>query len=379
LPIFVVNSNPISIMNNSNQFLGEYKSSPNRSGEPVNITLTANNIAYKTSNHAQWISIPIDKIVGMHTFNKSNVVINFGDYPYQSLTCRDEQFLKELKVQCYDYPMVANLFKNSKSTFIKLMLVIGALFVGLALLTYFFLLPWMVNKAVENFPQDYEKKFGKVMFDQVKASEKWDAAQTKLLNDFFDSLHFKSNYNIEILYVNKEDVNAYAMPGGYMVVYDGILKKMKSEEELAGLLAHEFSHIKLKHTLKSTFNSIGFATMLQIVFGGFDESVIGLLGNQTEQLRQLHYSRSLEQEADENGFNLMKEQNLDPNGMVNLFERLKAESSDIIPSILSSHPLPEERISNIQNLINKDKYAVKNNKALEVIFEKLKESDENSY
>ncbi len=366
-------------MNNNNQFLGEYKSSPNSSGEPVNITVTATGIAYKTSNHAQWIAIPITQIVGMHTFNKSNVVINFGDYPYQSLTCRDEQFLNELKVQCYDYPIVANLFKNSKSTFIKLMLVIGAIFIGLALLTYFFLLPWMVNKAVENFPQDYEKKFGKVMFDQVKAAEKWDANQTKLLNDFFDSLHFKSNYNIEILYVKKEEVNAYAMPGGYMVVYDGILKKMKSEEELAGLLAHEFSHIKLKHTLKSTFNSLGFATMLQIVFGGFDESIIGLLGNQTEQLRQLHYSRTLETEADENGFKLMKEQQLNPNGMINLFERLKAESTDIIPSILSTHPLPEERITYIQTLINKDKYVVKNNQVLEDIFEKLKGGDENSY
>jgi predicted Zn-dependent protease len=259
------------------------------------------------------------------------------------------------------------------------MLVIGALFIGLALLTYFFLLPWMVNKAVENFPSDYEKKFGKVMYDQVKASERWDATQTKLINNFFDSLHFKSKYNIEILYVNKDEVNAYALPGGYMVVYDGILKKMKSEEELAGLLAHEFSHIKLKHTLKSTFNSIGFATMLQIVFGGFDESIIGLLGSQTEQLRQLHYSRTLETAADENGFNLMKEQNLDPKGMVNLFERLKAESNDIIPSILSTHPLPEERINYIQELISKNKFEVKNNKQLEVIFEKLKGGDENSY
>jgi predicted Zn-dependent protease len=169
------------------------------------------------------------------------------------------------------------------------------------------------------------------------------------------------------------------MPGGYMVVYEGIIKKMKSEEELAGLLAHEFSHIQLKHTLKSTFNSIGFSALLQIIFGGFDDSVIGLLGNQTEQLRQLHYSRTLEQEADENGFNLMKAQQLDPKGMVNLFERLKAESNDIIPSILSTHPLPEKRINYIQALINKDKYEVKNNQALEVIFTRLKVDDEHAY
>jgi predicted Zn-dependent protease len=367
------------MMNNSNQFLGEYKSAPNMSAAPVHITINPKSIAYKLAHHAPWLVVPITEISGIHTYNESNVVINFGAYPFQSIICRDEQFLQQLKLQCGDYPVVANLFKNSKSTFAKLILLIAAIIIGLLLLAYFFLLPWMVNKAVENFPSDYEKKFGKVMFDQVKATEKWDVAQTKLLNNFFDSLHFMSHYDIEILYVIKDEVNAYALPGGYMVVYDGIIKKMKSEEELAGLLAHEFSHIKLKHTLKSTFNSIGFSALLQIIFGGFDESVIGLLGNQTEQLRQLHYSRALEQEADENGFQLMKEQQLDPNGMINLFERLKAESSDMIPGILSTHPLPEERIIYIQDLIGKDKFEVKNNKQLEVIFEKLKGDKENSY
>jgi len=366
-------------MNNSTQFLAEYKSSPNSQGEPANISINATSISYRTSSQMQWITVPMTQIVGMHTFNQSNVVINFGNYPYQSLTCRDEQFLLTLKEQCYDYPMVANLFQNNKSTFVKLMLVIGAFVIGLILLAYFFLLPWLVNKAVENFPTDQEKKYGKIMFDQVKASEKWDTSKTKLLNNFFDSLHFKSIYNIEILYVNKDEVNAYALPGGYMVVYDGILKKIKSEEELAGLLAHEFSHIKLKHTLKSTFNNLGFSVLLQIIFGGFDESVIGLLGNQTEQLRQLHYSRTLEQEADENGFYLMKEEQLDPKGMINLFERLKAESTDMIPGILSTHPLPEERINYIQNLIQENKFEVKNNKALEIIFKQLMNGDDFNY
>jgi predicted Zn-dependent protease len=366
-------------MNNSNQFLGEYKSAPNMAAEQIYITIKDSIIAYKTAKNTQWISIPMTEIAGMHTYNQSNVVINFGAYPFQSIICRDDQFLQELKIQCGDYPLVANLFKNSKATFMKLILVIASIFIGLLLLAYFFLLPWMVDKAVENFPSDYEKKFGEVMFDQVKTSEKWDAEQTKLLNNFFDSLHFKSQYNIEILYVKKDEVNAYALPGGYMVVYDGILKKMKSKEELAGLLAHEFSHIKLKHTLKSTFNSIGFSALLRIIFGGFDDSVIGLLGNQTEQLRQLQYSRTLEQEADENGFKLMKEQQLDPSGMINLFERLKAESSDMIPSILSTHPLPEERIKYIQNLIQENKYPAKNNQNLETIFTQLKGNDENSY
>lgn len=358
-------------MNNSNQFLGEYKSAPNMQAEPALLKLSNTHIAYQTSKQDQWIQIPMQDIAGMHIFNQINLVINFGTYPYQSIVCRDKLLIDELKLKCNDFPVVAELFKNGKTTFIKLLLIIATLFIGLALLIYFLLLPWMVNKTVENFPVDYEKKFGSLMFEQVKASEKLEVKQTKLLNDFFDSLHFKSNYTIEILCVKNDEVNAYALPGGYIVVYDGILKKMKSEEELAGLLAHEFSHIKLKHTLKSSVNTIGFSALLQIIFGGIDESVIGLLGNQTEQLRQLHYSRSLEQEADDNGFSLMKEQQLNPDGMINLFERLKIETTDLVPSILSTHPLPEERIKNIQHKIETDKYSFKKNIALEEIYTNL--------
>jgi predicted Zn-dependent protease len=65
--------------------------------------------------------------------------------------------------------------------------------------------------------------------------------------------------------------------------------------------------------------------------------------------------------------------------MINLFERLKAESTEIIPSILSTHPLPKERISYIQKLIQENKFEVKNNKVLEIIFKQLKDDDEHSY
>jgi len=366
-------------MNNSNEFIGEYKSTPSASSEQVTIALNAKGITFKKQNDNNYATIAISEIVGIHTYNQYNVVINFGAYPYHSLVCKDERFLMAIKENFSDYSIIANLFKNSKSTFVMLMLVLASVFIGLLLLAYFFLLPWMVNKAVENFPKEYEVKFGKVMFDQVKAAEKIDIEKSKTLNAFFDSLHFRTNYEVQILCVNKNEVNAYAMPGGYIVVYDGILNKMKSQEELAGLLAHEYSHIHLKHTLKSTFNSLGFTVFIQIIVGGIDDSVIGLIENKTDQLRQLHYSRALEQQADENGFNLLKQKNIDPKGMINLFERLKSESDHIIPAILSTHPLPNERITYIQKMILENKFVVKKHPSLDNIFNQLNNSSVNSY
>ena len=359
-------------MYNSTQFTAEYKFEPERRGMQALIALTADGFTFKTAESPQWQFIKMTEIVGMHTYNKHNVVINFGAFPYQSLTCRDEQFLAALKENMTSYPMVANLFKDPKSTFVKLMVVLGGGIVGLILLAYFFLLPWMVKTATNNFPAEYEQKLGKIMFDQVKASEKSDSVKSKLLNDFFDSLHFEKEYKAEILCVSKKEVNAYAMPGGYIVVYDEIINKMNSSEELAGLLAHEYSHVTLKHTLKSIINKIGLTALLQIIFGGTDSAIIGVLSNQTSELGHLQYSRQLEKDADENGFKLMKKQQLNPRGMISLFERLNEVSDTNIPAILSTHPLPDERIKEIENLIQHDIYTPKKNLELDTIFTSLK-------
>lgn len=362
-------------MNYNPQFKAEYKSSPNKHAVPIVLSVNSDNIVYKITPESPWATVPIAQIAGIHIYNESNVVINFGTFPYQSIVCKDAGFLKELKSQCKQYPVIARLFKSGKTTFIKLILAISALIITLLLLTYFYFIPWAVNKAATNFPLEYEKKLGKIMFEQVKTSEPFDSAKTRLLNSFFDSLHFENRIKIEILCVKQKEVNAYAIPGGYIVVYDEILNKMESKDELAGLLAHEYSHIILRHTLKNTFNSIGFSALLQIVLGSFDESVIGLIGNQAQQLRDLHYSRSLEKEADKKGFELLKLQHINPRGMINLFERLKSENTDNMPEIISTHPLPEERIKYIEELIKTDTYRVNDNKELDNLFVKLRDYD----
>lgn len=366
-------------MNTHQTFSVEYKSSANALAAAANLSINENGFTLKIAQPLQTINFNFIEIAGIHRYNEKNVVVNFGAYPYQSFTCRDEAFLDFLKAHYKKEPLVAALFKNGKSTFVKYILILTSLIIGLIVLAYFFLLPFLVNKAVEHFPQEYEYKFGKAMFNQVQQSEKIDAYKTTLLNQLFDSLHFAGTNKVELLCVKKKEVNAYALPGGFIVVYDEIINKMQTSHELAGLLAHEYAHIKLKHTLKNAFNTVGFSLLVQIIFGGFDDSLLTMIGTQTEQLRELQYSRSLEKDADENGFTLMQKKQLDPNGMINLFERLNAESNVKIPSILSTHPLPEERINFIQKLIQENKYQVKNNNGLEVIFVQMKDKNENSY
>ena len=142
-------------------------------------------------------------------------------------------------------------------------------------------------------------------------------------------------------------VNAFAFPGGHLVVYSGILNKMNRPEELIALLSHESTHVNKRHSLKSIVSQLGVAVLLSVVTantGGLSKTVI----NNADMLRVLSYSRELETEADEGGMKLMVSNQIDPNGMRWLMEDLKKSNKEI-PfgiSFLSTHPMTEERIKN---------------------------------
>ncbi|MCK7559120.1 M48 family metallopeptidase [Chitinophaga sedimenti] len=91
--------------------------------------------------------------------------------------------------------------------------------------------------------------------------------KTKLANDFFKQLKIKTAYDIRITVVKDDQLNAFAVPGGHIVVYDKLIKQMKGPGELAALLSHEYSHVELRHTTKTMFRSMGTYVMLSLVFG----------------------------------------------------------------------------------------------------------------
>lgn len=352
-------------------YKAEYKSNYRaKSYEDVSIRLYSLGIEYRKGN--QWLSIPMNDVVSMHTYKETNIVINFGNYPYQSITCRQIEFANEIKRNFKEYKVVQQLLVNPKSTFRKLVLSIFLFFIALIALIYYVVIPWAVNKAVDNFPLQYEKEIGQAMFESAMQKEQIDSVKTRDLNTFFKELHLKSDYNIKLVCVKKNELNAYAIPGGYIVVYDEIIKNMNSYEELVALLAHEYSHIILKHSLRNVFNTLSVRVALTLIFNGFDQGSIAMLGNGAEQLRQLHYSRKLEQKADENSFIIMKDLQINPRGITSLFERFKSVEGAQVPEFLSSHPLPQERINNINHKIEKEPFPVVEHPLLESYFMMLK-------
>jgi len=133
-------------------------------------------------------------------------------------------------------------------------------------------------------------------------------------------------------------VNAFALPGGYVVVNRGLLESALAGDEVAGVLAHELSHVLSRHSTKRLVGSLGAGVALNIIFGVVDLGVPALT---VAHLSSLGYDRDQEREADEKGRELLIRAGISPAAMATFFERLS--DSVQLPEFISTHPDPGNR------------------------------------
>ena len=154
--------------------------------------------------------------------------------------------------------------------------------------------------------------------------------------------------------VNDEVVNAFAIPGGYCYVNLGLFRQSESEAELISVLAHEINHVVHRHSMKrlTQIQLAGLATDLLLGNAGTTANTVASLFT---TMGLLNYSREAEREADRDGLYTMYGADYDPQGMVDMFEKLKAARQGPKPggwqNLFSTHPMNEERINNAKKLI----------------------------
>ena len=209
------------------------------------------------------------------------------------------------------------------------------------------------------------------MFRSIEARFEVDAARTAYINDFFSSLDVPSDYAIRITVVDNNESNAFAMPGGHIVVYSKLLDGLNSYPELAALLLHEYAHVQNRHSLKSMFRSLSYSILLALVVGDLS-AVGGVLINNASNLENLSYSRSLEKEADENAASLMAARRIDCDGFIRLFQFLQRENKNEVSEWISSHPDLNKRMRNIREHKGCSQQTTSQHELLQVLFAKLK-------
>jgi beta-barrel assembly-enhancing protease len=232
-------------------------------------------------------------------------------------------------------------------------------------------LPKLAERAAGLVPVEYEVKLGESMVQNLETGSATNDSANYYLSRFVSALRLDSRYPINARVIVSEEINAFAVPGGNIFVYSGLLEKMGSYEELVALLGHEVTHVVKRHSLRSLLSSAATGIVISTMLGNN-----GGLGNwalsQADQLKQLDYSRELETEADNYGLGIMTVNRVDPEGMLRLLHILKQESIEDpgLMKYLSTHPETEARIQNIRsNPALKSDF--ENDEYLEFLFRKL--------
>ena len=163
--------------------------------------------------------------------------------------------------------------------------------------------------------------------------------------------HPEFRYTFDV--VNLSEINAFALPGGPMFAHRGMIEKAGSEAEIAGVLAHEISHVALRHGTaqaskagKYQLGQLG-AAILGAVIGGNAGEAVSTGGQLLIGARFLKYSREYEKQADILGAQIMARSGYDPRAMATMFQRIEKESGGRAPEWLSNHPNPGNRAAYI--------------------------------
>lgn len=151
------------------------------------------------------------------------------------------------------------------------------------------------------------------------------------------------------LTIIKDDsiVNAFCTPGGYIYIYTGLLRFIESKPELASILGHEMAHADKRHGTRQLTKQLGIQLILQLLSGDSDP---GLLAEITGSLLSLRYSRAYEREADAASVNYLCAMGYPANAGELFFKHILKTDRQQSLQLLSTHPDPEERIKNINQL-----------------------------
>jgi Zn-dependent protease with chaperone function len=201
----------------------------------------------------------------------------------------------------------------------------------------------VVDVAVNQIPVEWEQELGETAFEEIKRTSSLvtDEEALALLEKMVDPLIQAiddSRYPFHLHIVRNESVNAFALPGGIIVVHTGLLEKSKRPEEVLGVLAHEIAHVTRRHGLRRALNAVGTHVLLGAVLGGG-----GGLAEAGAGLVTLNFSRDQESEADQVGWDYLVAAGIDPRGLADFFNIVGDHEDLEIPEFLSTHPASDER------------------------------------
>jgi Zn-dependent protease with chaperone function len=225
-----------------------------------------------------------------------------------------------------------------------------AVVVGLALAVWFST-DVLVEWAVDRIPREWEQRLGHSAYQDflVQQTVMKEGASVAAVHEISQRLIAQipgNPYTFELSVVKNDVVNAFALPGGYVVVFTGLLEQAKSGEEVAGVLSHEFNHVLERHGLERIVKQMGVVAVIGIILGD-QQGLAGVMKQVGVELLSLQFGRAQETEADVRGLQLLHRARIDPAGMITFFQRLSEQEQGRV-EWLSTHPMSAGRAERLK-------------------------------
>lgn len=253
-------------------------------------------------------------------------------------------------------------YRNSE-TFLVLLALGVLLLIVLAVAALISFKDPLVDAVVKRIPFSWEKKMGEAIVAKIKLTQKFVTDEgilrdLKVLTQPLTAA-MQTDGDLFEFYIAKDgEVNAYALPGGHIVINTALIEAAQTPEEILGVVAHEMAHVTERHVLHQAVSSIGVFLLAQAFLGDVTGFVAVIVDNSNFLLTQ-KFSRDHEGEADHVGWGFLLAANINPKGMIDFFETLQKEQDifglgekmgeiEKVFSFVSTHPATAERITNLR-------------------------------
>ncbi|TCS37591.1 M48 family metallopeptidase [Reinekea marinisedimentorum] len=333
-------------------------------------TLAISASGLKFNIQGKTVSLPFERLeIKMGGASNRLVFFSHPAFPDWSFYSSDRKVLKDPQLKQHNalarhVKRATNVRKKAWAVFWAVCLLIIAI-PALLLLRMDILTKYVAAKI----PAQWEESLGESAMAQYRIGQQLmpEDEANEILQPLLEPLMANlasDRYQYEFHIVNDSSVNAFALPGGQVVINSALILTAESAPELLGVVAHEISHVQEQHGVRNVIGSAGTFLVVSALVGDASGLIATLSGAAPLLLNQ-SYSRRFETEADVKGFGLLVDANIDPQGLTNFFERLMLEEQkqlesidnedarnalEAVTALLSTHPTNDARIQRLNKL-----------------------------
>jgi predicted Zn-dependent protease len=218
---------------------------------------------------------------------------------------------------------------------------------------------WTINFLVAKVPISWETQLADSAYEEIKdhlkpVDDPRLTAELRALTDRLAAALPNNRYKFQLQVIDAPIPNAFALPGGRILVTTGLFAAARRPEEIAGVLAHEIAHVTRRHGLRKIITTAGPYYVLK-VFVSDQHGFLSIISHGSQLLVRQKFSRELEREADEVGWHYLEAARIDPRGLTDFLKRFMSdplmqalEKSPL--RFLSDHPPTVERVEQLEQL-----------------------------